>query len=173
MPASAGCSGWATNPTSTGASRRCGLDSSPETACAIDATWSVRSPTTIGCRTALARWAVVIGRSSTARCSYRVQDDDLFLDLTVDDFYPRTDFFPSDAGTVSQDFASAHYECSGSITGEVRLAGRNYEIDGLCHRDHSWGTRRWDTLLNHRWMPGRSGQSCRSGRSHGTAWTGR
>ena len=100
---------------------------------------------------------------------YRVQDDDLFLDLAVEDFYPRTDFFPSDAGTVSHDFASSHYECSGSIAGIVRLAGRDYEIDGLCHRDHSWGTRRWDTLLNHRWMPGTFGPELSFG---SIAWHG-
>ena len=100
---------------------------------------------------------------------YRVRDDDLFLDLVVDDFYPRTDFFPSDAGTVSQDFASAHYECSGRITGVVQLAGRSYEVDGLCHRDHSWGTRRWDTLLNHRWMPGTFGPELSFG---SIAWHG-
>ena len=87
----------------------------------------------------------------------------------VSDFYPRTDFFPSDAGTVSQDFASSHYECSGRITGIVRLAGRDYEVDGLCHRDHSWGTRRWDTLLNHRWMPGTFGPELSFG---SIAWHG-
>jgi hypothetical protein len=100
---------------------------------------------------------------------YRVADDDVELVLDVEDFYPRTDFFPSDAGTVSEDFASAHYECSGRITGRVRLAGREYEVDGLCHRDHSWGVRRWDTLLNHRWMPGTFGPHLSFG---SIAWNG-
>lgn len=103
------------------------------------------------------------------RMHYRAHDEDLFLDLTVDDFYPRTDFFPPDAGTVSQDFASSHYECSGRISGIVRLAGRDHEVDGLCHRDHSWGTRRWDTLLNHRWMPGTFGPELSFG---SIAWHG-
>lgn len=100
---------------------------------------------------------------------YRAEDEDLFVDLAVEDFYPRTDFFPSDAGTLSQDFASAHYECSGRITGVVRLGGTEYEVDGLCHRDHSWGTRRWDTLLNHRWMPGTFGLHLSFG---SIAWNG-
>jgi hypothetical protein len=91
------------------------------------------------------------------RMRYLVDDEDLHVELEVEDFYPRTDFFPSDAGTVSEDFASAHYECSGAITGLVALGGREYEVDGLCHRDHSWGPRRWDMLLNHRWMPGTFG----------------
>jgi len=100
---------------------------------------------------------------------YRAEDEDLFVDLAVEDFYPRTDFFPSDAGTLSEDFASAHYECSGRILGTVRLGATEYEVDGLCHRDHSWGTRRWDTLLNHRWMPGTFGPELSFG---SIAWHG-
>lgn len=100
---------------------------------------------------------------------YEVDDEDLHLELSVEDFYPRTDFFPPDAGTVSEDFASAHYECSGAIRGHVRLGGRDYDVDGLCHRDHSWGPRRWDTLLNHRWMPGTFGPQLSFG---SIAWNG-
>lgn len=103
------------------------------------------------------------------RMRYLVDDEDLHVELEVDDFYPRTDFFPTDAGTVSEDFASAHYECSGAIHGTVVLAGREYEVDGLCHRDHSWGPRRWDTLLNHRWMPGTFGPELSFG---SIAWNG-
>jgi hypothetical protein len=87
----------------------------------------------------------------------RVQDDELSLDLTIHDFYPRTDFFPPTAGSLVDDFASSHFETSGQITGTVHLADRIYDVDGLCHRDRSWGTRRWDTLLNHRWIPGTVG----------------
>jgi hypothetical protein len=88
---------------------------------------------------------------------YVVKDEDCELDLRVEDFYPRTDFFPPTAGTLVDDFASSHYETSGRITGEIRLGSRTYEVDGLCHRDHSWGLRKWDTLLNHRWVPGTTG----------------
>jgi len=103
------------------------------------------------------------------RMHYYADDEDLHLELEVEDFYPRTDFFPTDAGTVSEDFASAHYECSGAIRGLVKLGGREYQVDGLCHRDHSWGPRRWDTLLNHRWMPGTFGPQLSFG---SIAWNG-
>jgi len=103
------------------------------------------------------------------RMRYRVRDEDVELDLEVADFYPRTDFFPSDAGTMSEDFASAHYETSGAITGHVRLGGADYEVEGLCHRDHSWGARRWDMLLDHRWMPGTFGPQLSFG---SIAWHG-
>jgi len=87
----------------------------------------------------------------------RVDDEDCHVDLAIEDFYPRTDFFPATAGTLVDDFASSHFETSGRITGTVRLGDAEYEVDGLCHRDRSWGTRRWDTLLNHRWIPGTVG----------------
>jgi hypothetical protein len=89
---------------------------------------------------------------------HRVDDEDCVVDLRVKDFYPRTDFFPATAGTLVDDFASSHFETSGRITGTVELGGTRYEVDGLCHRDRSWGTRRWDTLLNHRWIPGTVGR---------------
>jgi hypothetical protein len=87
----------------------------------------------------------------------RVDDQDCSVDLTIEDFYPRTDFFPPTAGTLVDDFASSHFETSGRISGEVVLGGRRYDVEGLCHRDRSWGLRRWDTLLNHRWVPGTIG----------------
>jgi hypothetical protein len=88
---------------------------------------------------------------------YRVEDEGCRLELEVEDFYPRTDFFPAAAGSLVEDFASAHFECSGAISGTIELDGRSFEVDGLCHRDHSWGLRRWNTLLNHRWVPGTIG----------------
>jgi len=95
--------------------------------------------------------------SYDGRMRYRVDDEDCRLELEVEDFYPRTDFFPPDAGTLVDEFASSHYETSGRVTGSVVLGGTAYDVDGLCHRDHSWGVRRWDTLLNHRWVPGTFG----------------
>jgi hypothetical protein len=103
------------------------------------------------------------------RLRYRVDDEDCKLELEVEDFYPRTDFFPSDAGTLVDDFASSHFEASGRITGTVVLGGTRYEVDGLCHRDRSWGVRRWDTLLNHRWVPGTFGPELSFG---SIAWHG-
>jgi hypothetical protein len=88
---------------------------------------------------------------------YLADDDGCRAELEVVDFHPRVDFFPSGAGTLTDEFASSHFEASGSVTGTVKLDGRTYEIDGLAHRDRSWGLRRWDTLLNHRWVPGTIG----------------
>ncbi|MGQ0466573.1 MAG: DUF7065 domain-containing protein [Sporichthyaceae bacterium] len=86
----------------------------------------------------------------------RIKEEGLELDLRMDNFYPLTDFFPS-GGSMVDDFAKHHYETSGRIVGTAVLKGREYEIDGLCHRDHSWGPRRWDMLLSHRWVSGSIG----------------
>jgi hypothetical protein len=91
------------------------------------------------------------------RMRYLIDDDGCQADLHVVDFHPRVDFFPAGAGTLTEEFASSHFEASGSVSGTVELDGTTYEIDGLCHRDRSWGLRRWDTLLNHRWVPGTIG----------------
>lgn len=95
--------------------------------------------------------------SYEGRVRYRVDDEDCRLELEVEDFYPRTDFFPPDAGALVDDCASNHFETSGRITGEVVLDGVRYEVDGLCHRDRSWGVRHFDKVLNHRWVPGTFG----------------
>jgi hypothetical protein len=84
---------------------------------------------------------------------FRVEDDGCTADLAMEDFYPRTDFFPKDAGSLVDEIASNHFETSGRVTGTVTLGDRSYAIDGLGHRDHSWGVRRWETILNHRWTP--------------------
>jgi hypothetical protein len=78
------------------------------------------------------------------------------LVLEVEDLYPRTDFFAKQ-GTLSEDFAAGHFEASGRAVGRLTLDGEHHEIDGWCHRDHSWGPRRWETLLTHRWVSGSAG----------------
>ncbi|MGH8991321.1 MAG: DUF7064 domain-containing protein [Acidimicrobiia bacterium] len=84
---------------------------------------------------------------------YTAVDGPLRLDLRVSDYYGRTDFFPEDAGSLVDEFAASHFETSGQITGWVELDGTTFEVNGMCHRDHSWGTRKWDTILSHRWCP--------------------
>jgi hypothetical protein len=86
----------------------------------------------------------------------RVDDQDCHLEFELEDFYPRTDFFGAAAGAV-RDLAPNHFETSGRIRGTAVLAGQRHEVDGLFHRDHSWGIRHWDSFLNHRWVVGSFG----------------
>ncbi len=39
----------------------------------------------------------------------------------------------------------------------MTIGGESFDIEAWCHRDHSWGERRWDTLLSHRWVSGCAG----------------
>jgi hypothetical protein len=86
----------------------------------------------------------------------RVDDQDCRLEFDLEDFYPRTDFFGAAAGAV-RDLAPNHFETSGRIRGTAVLADQRYEVDGLFHRDHSWGIRHWDSFLSHRWVVGSFG----------------
>ena len=90
------------------------------------------------------------------------KDEDCEGDLTIHDFYPRMHNFPADdkagAATVTKEFAAQHFETAGRITGKVTIGGKSYSVnDGLCYRDHSWGRRKWDTMLSHRWFTGSFG----------------
>ena len=59
--------------------------------------------------------------------------------------------------SLSREFAADHYEASGRVRGTVTLDGDTYEVDGFGHRDHSWGPRKVDTLICHRWLAGSVG----------------
>ncbi|KXF53080.1 propanediol utilization protein [Rhodococcus sp. SC4] len=85
-----------------------------------------------------------------------VHEPGVDLELELFDFYPLTDFFPS-GGSLVDDFAKNHYETSVRVVGKANVNGRTFEIDGLGHRDHSWGIRKIQTLLSHRWISGTFG----------------
>lgn len=89
---------------------------------------------------------------------WRVNQPEFECDLAVTDFYPMTNLWHLGAATsLATEFAPEHWEASGRVTGTVRLGDRRYDIDGLHHRDHSWGTRKWDTIRTHRWVAGTTG----------------
>jgi hypothetical protein len=85
-----------------------------------------------------------------------IDEPGVYAELTMDNFYPLTDFFPP-SSSMAQDFAKDHYETSGRISGCVRIDGRSYDINGMYHRDHSWGVRKTMTLKSHRWISGTFG----------------
>lgn len=91
-----------------------------------------------------------------AKPRLQVHEPGLEVDLQMHEFYPLTGFFPS-SGSLVDEFAKHHYETSGRIVGEALIDDRRLTIDGLFDRDHSWGLRRIDTLLSHRWVSGTFG----------------
>lgn len=81
---------------------------------------------------------------------------DCEMHLVAQDYTPRFDLW-GHGGTVTQDFAPGHFEVGGTIRGRLRIGERQFDIDGVCYRDHSWGRREWSTLLSHRWIAGSVG----------------
>ncbi|KAM5350068.1 hypothetical protein ACJ41O_006573 [Fusarium nematophilum] len=71
---------------------------------------------------------------------------------------PNVDCFPK-RGSMNEDFATAHFDVPGRVTGELEMAGHTYDIDGLSIRDHAWGNRDWgDSAYGHRWLVGTAGE---------------
>jgi hypothetical protein len=95
-----------------------------------------------------------------------VHEAGLDVDLQLHDFYPITSFFPS-GGSLVEEFASHHYESSGRAVGTATVEGKTVEVDALYHRDHSWGIRKTETLLSHRWVSGTFGPALSFG---STVW---
>jgi len=50
-----------------------------------------------------------------------------------------------------------HLECSGRVRGTVRIGNDTYEVDGLAHRDRSWGARDHKVVRQHRMYTGTVG----------------
>lgn len=96
-----------------------------------------------------------IGRF-TARC------EDTEIDLRIENYHPMSPMWPIGTegghGHVEQTMAYGHYEGSGRATGTLTARGKTYDIDALCHRDHSWGPREWKGFTGHRWVVGGLGE---------------
>jgi hypothetical protein len=94
---------------------------------------------------------------SIVRPIYRLYAAECEIDLECDDYYPRSDLFPTTAGAVANSFAARHFEVACAVNGRVRLGDREVTVSGIGYRDHSWGKRDWGTLLSHRWIAGSFG----------------
>jgi hypothetical protein len=89
---------------------------------------------------------------------WRMDRPGLSADLALRDFYPMTNLWTlGSRGSAAEQIAPHHWEASGRLTGTVRLGSSTYDVDALYHRDHSWGTRHWDTIRAHRWVAGTCG----------------
>jgi hypothetical protein len=95
-----------------------------------------------------------------ARVRYRWTEPDCAGDLTfAEPFYtPRDWSRRGHGGAVLKDLnADGHLECSGRLTGDLRIGARRYTIDALAHRDRSWGPRDHGVLGHHRMISGTVG----------------
>lgn len=49
-------------------------------------------------------------------------------------------------------FADDRFEQSGRASGTVRVDGETFEIEAPCHRDRSWGARKWECVSHYKWL---------------------
>ena len=88
---------------------------------------------------------------------WQLDDPDCHLELALEDFYIPRALWEQQGADVSAATISNHYEASGRAVGELRWNGETIAIDALFHRDHSWGPRDWEFVVNHRWFTGTVG----------------
>ncbi len=95
---------------------------------------------------------------------WRAATPDCDLDLEMMDFLPLYDTWALSGltGGFRDKFAASHTENAGRVRGRLRLADREWLIDGFGYRDHSWGVRHMDdpeTALTHLlWLVGSFGE---------------
>jgi hypothetical protein len=86
------------------------------------------------------------------------EDGETKVDLRFEDFYPICEAWEQGrGGKIEERVCITHYESSGRVTGTVEMGDRHFDVDGLYHRDHSWGPRDWERINGHRWCVGTAG----------------
>lgn len=85
----------------------------------------------------------------TAELEYA--DDECELSLRFDGLHPPFTWHDNEDGCPAW-LAVDRYEQSGRTSGRLVLRGREITIDGIGHRDHSWGTRDWNYLQHWKWI---------------------
>jgi hypothetical protein len=84
------------------------------------------------------------------------------VDLTWTAFHEPFDYHDGlhALGAADEDLAlaPAHFEQCGSVRGTVRRGGQEVEIDGLGHRDKSWGLRDWNAITGWEWLSAQFGE---------------
>jgi hypothetical protein len=90
--------------------------------------------------------------------AYRWEEPESGADLRFEGFYDPLGFgISADESDLQRSIYTGHLECSGRITGRLRVGEREVTIDALAHRDRSWGPRRMDAVITNRMLTGTMG----------------
>jgi hypothetical protein len=81
--------------------------------------------------------------------------DEATLDFTFEAFHPPYAYGSNTEGCPAYT-AADRIEQSGYMKGRFTIRGRTFEVDDLCHRDHSWGTRDWGFFQHYNWFEGQT-----------------
>jgi hypothetical protein len=90
-----------------------------------------------------------------------LEDGDNRASLRWDGFSGVVDY-ADNRQPLPRPVAWGHYEQSCRVTGNLELAGRAVKVDGVGHRDHSWGFRDWGGIREWHWVTGFLGGAQRS-----------
>lgn len=85
------------------------------------------------------------------RASVSFSSDAVTLDVTFEGLHRPVSWHESPDGCPPW-AATDRYEQSVRTSGSLRVGGREITIDGMGHRDHSWGTREWGVIQHWKWM---------------------
>ncbi|WP_146175294.1 DUF7064 domain-containing protein [Paraconexibacter algicola] len=85
------------------------------------------------------------------RASLSFSSDAVTLDVTVEGLHRPVSWHENPDGCPAW-AATDRYEQSVRTSGTLRVDGREIAIDGIGHRDHSWGPREWGVIQHWKWM---------------------
>lgn len=82
------------------------------------------------------------------KTSWTYSGDSVAFDLVATDYHAPISLWR----TEESNLAYPHSEAACSISGQLSVAGQEFEVDGKGLRDHSWGVRHWEKGKVHRWF---------------------
>ncbi|GAB3326299.1 DUF7064 domain-containing protein [Haliea atlantica] len=82
-------------------------------------------------------------------------NDKVALNFSYEAYHPAYAYSAHKDGCP--DFvASNRIEQSGLVKGELTFGGKTINFEATGHRDHSWGTRDWATMMHYHWFVGQT-----------------
>lgn len=84
-------------------------------------------------------------------CSLTYERDDVAIQFDFDAIHEAFSYRANPDGVPSW-FAENRMEQTGRIRGRLQLGRRSIDLDGIGHRDHSWGLRDWGTPQHWKWF---------------------
>ena len=86
----------------------------------------------------------------------KVETDRVSLDASFDAIHPAYAYSSHPEGCPDW-AATDRLEQAGRVKGTLRIDGKSYPFDTTAARDHSWGTRNWDTPQHWKWLHAQAG----------------
>jgi len=81
---------------------------------------------------------------------WQINDQDVKVNLVMKDDHPGLGSIQKGSGVLISEVAGNHAESTGRVTGTITVRDKEYIIDGVGWRDHSWGKRDWLSIRAHR-----------------------